>query len=92
MAKTITVTLLYWEYQGNKKYVSEMPKRFDGKLLPIYADKPEEAFPYTNEGHAQQCMDRFHNPNFREFKTMPYETPVSRKKLRVHEAFEDDIT
>lgn len=73
------VTIIYYEVQGKKKYVSELSMRWDDKFLAMYSDHKENARQFENKDEARVKIDRFVNYNGRTFKTEPAEVKVSRK-------------
>jgi len=62
-------TIIFFEIQGRKKYVSEMSIRPDNTVVPIYDDDPDEAHQFPNEGEATKKIELFHNVHNRVFKT-----------------------
>jgi hypothetical protein len=89
MATKITVTIVFFELAGKKKYVAEMPLRWDNKIIPILRDSIDDAHQFEDEADAQKKISNFFNPHSREFKTMPHQADISKKKLFIKTTEED---
>lgn len=74
-----TVTIVFFEVLGKRKYVSEMSIRSDNKIIPMYDDSQAEAHHFFDEDHARKKIALFHNIHNREFKTEQIEVRVSNR-------------
>lgn len=90
----IKVTVIYYEVQNKKKYISELSMRWDDKFLAMYSDDKNDARQFENESEAKIKITRIVNHCNHSFKIEPLEVKVSRKNpfsQRVKAAMENDL-
>lgn len=73
-----SVTIVYYELQGKKMYLSEMSFREDNRILPMWNADKQQAHQFEDEPHARQKICRFVNHHSRTFFTERIIAEVSK--------------
>jgi len=74
-------TVIYFNVDNKKKYVSELSKRYDGKYVQIFTHDIALAKEFDNEVQAKEKISKFINHHDRVFLTENIEVTTSRRQM-----------